>query len=155
MAQVPAGVHRLEIAELRSPKDIPNDPMECGRPGVYTIWYGSQFLYVGMAYIDREKTGNPQAQGVYGRLSTHARARPTSDLWLAFCERFIIPRLSSEDLVSFARAEQRLQDWLSKFTGQICYRAIITTGQEARSAEASVRRFGLPSAGLPLFNWMV
>jgi hypothetical protein len=62
--EVPEAVCRLEEAEIRSLVHLPSDPMKRGRPGVYTIWYGSRFLYVGMAYVDSRETKNPPARGV-------------------------------------------------------------------------------------------
>lgn len=149
-------LHDLEAMPARSLGALQTDPIERGRPGVYTLWHGPSFLYVGMAWRDRRDTSNPQAQGLFGRLQTHFGVFPQRDPWPAIWPLTRAP-LCLADLESLCQRNvlvaHRLRPILQEIAWrEVSYRGIITTGNAARAIEDYVRRVGLPTAGRPLVN---
>jgi hypothetical protein len=138
---------------LRRFADWPDDELEKGPPGIYTIWAEGQFLYVGIAYKDAKDTTNPQAGGVWGRLGVHARARRSSDLMVGLGDRFVIPDLTPSELQALREGRldlaERMREW---FTLHVGYRAAITGSQQARELEDQIRSSGLVDIGRPLLN---
>jgi len=55
--------------------DWPEESLRVGKPDVYSIWRGAQFLYVGISWQDR-----PNSKGLFGRLNSHASGRRSSVL---------------------------------------------------------------------------
>lgn len=136
-------------------RDWPATTLNAGPPGVYTIWNGLEFLYVGMSYIHRDSTTNPQAKGVFGRLASHASGRRSGDQFCVYiCDRFVVPSLESHHMVALANGERILDQRTKRFIhDHLSYRVIATeTGADARALELHIRRQGLPTSGRPLIN---
>ena len=151
-----SALHDLEAMHARSLGALQTDPMERGRPGVYTLWHGPSLLYVGMARMDQRDTSNPQARGLFGRLQTHYDVFPQRDPWPAIWPLIRAP-LSPADLEALRQnnvpVAHRLRPRLQEFARrEVSYRWIITSGGAARAIEDHVRRVGLPTAGRPLVN---
>jgi hypothetical protein len=92
-------VAALTSGQRRSFRDWPPDDLEIGPPGVYAIWKDTEFLYVGISYVDRRTSSNKQAKGVFGRLASHASGRRSGDQFnIYICDRFVVPELTSDDL---------------------------------------------------------
>jgi hypothetical protein len=49
-----------------------------GQTGVFTVWYRGELLYLGRSFGEPERTSNPQADGVMGRLRMVRRQPPVS-----------------------------------------------------------------------------
>jgi hypothetical protein len=94
----PTVTEQLASGPLRMFADWPDPVLPKGPPGIYTLWADTKLLYVGISYKDAKDTTNPQAAGVWGRLSVHAKARRTSDLMVALGDRFVIPNLTPSEL---------------------------------------------------------
>lgn len=145
---------RLEDGPAHAFRDWPPIHFEPGPSGVYTIWNGDLFLYVGMAYAHRDDD-NPRAQGVFGRLRSHASGRRSGDQFAIYIsDRFVVPYLSHVQRDALARGERlldgRTRDYIRK---HLTYRVALTdSGATARSLESSVRRDGLPRSGRPQIN---
>lgn len=143
----------LSTGRLRRFADWPDDDLEKGPPGIYTIWLEESFLYVGIAYKDAKDTTNPQAAGVWGRLGVHARARRSSDLMVGLGDRFVIPDLSTADLGALRDGRldlsERMRTW---FTDRVSYRVSLAGSDQARALEDQIRSTGLPGTGKPLLN---
>jgi hypothetical protein len=137
--------------------------------GVYGIWEGNRFLYVGICvtvpdgpetqslYADSPGvlTVQPNARGLYGRLRTHAEGWATDRLWLPYAEQRLIPNLTPEESAKFEHRELNLQTMIRvrSHEGRFQYQLVATaTPGVARAIEAGVRRHGLPGAGLPALN---
>ena len=128
---------------------------EVGPSGVYTIWNRREFLYVGMSYVHRADTENPQAKGVFGRLASHASGRRSGDQFCIYiCDRFVIPDLSAGDLADLSVGKRLLDGRTREFIREHpSYRVAVTSsGVEARALEARVRSRGLLGAGRPQIN---
>lgn len=122
---------------------------------MYTIWDESSFLYVGMSYVDRESTKNPQAKGVFGRLASHASGRRSGNQFCVYiCDRFVIPKLSGDDMAALARGERLLDGRTRQFIhDHLGYRVETTaSGADARELERLIRADGLPRSGRPEIN---
>ena len=100
-------------------------------------------------------TSNPNAKGLFGRLASHASGRRSGDQFCIYiCDRFVIPRLSPDELAALERGE-RILDRLTQgyIRSNLRYRSVVTTtGGEARILETHVRLHGLPSFGRPIVN---
>ena len=155
MAGVEELVLELEAGPIHHFQDWPASHLEVGRTGVYTIWSSTAFLYVGMSYRDVSETSNPNAKGLFGRLASHASGRRSGDQFCIYiCDRFVIPRLSPDELAALERGE-RILDRLTRdyIRSNLRYRSVVTTtGAEARILETHVRLHGLPSFGRPIIN---
>jgi hypothetical protein len=136
-------------------RDWPATHFAMGPSGVYTIWRGPEFLYVGMSYMQRDDDENPNAKGVFGRLASHASGRRSGDQFCVYvCDRFVVPQLSPDDLEALAIGKRLLDTRTREFIAEhLCYRVAVTeSGADARALEARIRREGLPDAGRPLIN---
>ena len=149
------GLSELEVGQVHTFREWPVDTFPKGPPGVYTVWHGDDFLYVGIAYRDPKDTNNPQARGVWGRLSTHASGRRSGDQFNIYvCDRFIVPELSDDDRDAL-RAGSRLLDTRTRdyIRDNLCFRVYITDdGTTARKIEHHIRTHGLQRSGRPWLN---
>lgn len=125
------------------------------RPGVYTLWRGEEFLYVGMSYRASDPTPEVDGKwGLWGRIRTHHSSRP-GHLTRAILSRFVIPSLTPDDVDAMRQGDDDLLDQrlLEFVDNEIDYRAWISdNGDDARQVENLIRRDGLPRAGQPLLN---
>lgn len=129
--------------------------MESGFPGVYTIWRGRDFIYVGISYRRAGESANRQTPGLFGRLRSHASGRRSGDQFnIYICDRYVIPTLTSKQLAAVGTGELSLDALTRDFIRQhLAFRYVFTeTGDEARKVEAAIRRSGLPNSGLPFLN---
>lgn len=134
--------------------DWPARHFEVGPSGVYSVWHGGQFLYVGMAWAHRDDS-NPRASGVFGRLKSHASGRRSGDQFAIYvCDRFVIPTLTTQDMSALACGERFLDVRTRQYIAEhLSYRVVLTPdGLTARRLEALVRTHGLPRAGRPQIN---
>jgi hypothetical protein len=93
--------------------------------------------------------------GLYGRLSQHASGRRSGDQFAVYvCDRFVVPRLSRDEMDALARGERLLDTLTRKFIHEhLTYRVAVTAdGPAARALELTIRRDGLPRSGRPLIN---
>ena len=124
--------------------------------GVYTIWLGTQLLYVGISWKDPRTTNNKNAKGVFGRLRTYYDGRRTNDFMRSLGDRFITPHLTSVEQTALAQGTLDLDAKTRTFAHEgLTIRAYACAGDEARRIESLIRKHGLPAAGLPLFNAVV
>ena len=120
---------------------------------MYTIWLGTQLLYVGISWKDPRTTNNKNAKGVFGRLRTYYDGRRTNDFMRSLGDRFITPHLTSGDQTALAEGTLDLNAKTRTFARErLTIRAYACVGDEARRIESLIRQHGLPAAGLPLFN---
>jgi hypothetical protein len=147
-------VQRLAAAPLRRFADWPpDDTLAKGRPGVYAIWAGEEFLFAGMSWKDRQDTENPQAQGVWGRLQTYMIRNPSSALITAIFDRYVRPALSDAEQVRMAADPNAAKAAAYRVLRRdLAYRAIVTAdGDEARALSGAISSgrwaFGPPLIG--------
>lgn len=135
--------------------DWPATHFPSGPSGVYTIWYGSTFIYVGMSYAHRDDLDNAKAKGVFGRLASHASGRRSGDQFCIYiCDRYVVPQLDVADLEALAIGARILDARTRDFIhDNLRYRVVVTpSGAEARALELFIRRGGLPRTGRPQIN---
>lgn len=149
-----AAISSLEVGPAHAFRDWPADDLAAGPSGVYTIWHGDLFLYVGMAYAHRDER-NPRAHGVFGRLKSHASGRRSGDQFAIYiCDRYVVPHLSGAELNALAEGERLLDPLTREYIHtHLSYRVVLTdSGATARRLESLVRGIGLPRSGRPLIN---
>lgn len=144
----------LRDGPLHHFQDWPPTDFTIGPSGVYTIWHGPEFLYVGMAWAHRGDT-NGTATGVFGRLRSHASGRRSGDQFCIYvCDRYVIPHLTPDELHQLAAGarilDQRTRDYIRT---TLSYRVVFTdSGTQARELEHHIRGHGLPDLGPPAIN---
>ena len=143
--------------------DSPKEPLKNlststapSSPGIYCLWHGSSFLYVGIARVDPTETTNTQAAGVAGRLNTYRRCRLTSDFAIACAFRFVVPELTadqrqalSDGRLSVRDVQALVRNWVSE---NVDFTAVAVDAATAVAAEKAIRMTGLLNAGRPAFN---
>lgn len=133
----------------------PATPVPKGPPGVYAIWRGSDFLYVGISWRDPSPTSTGTSKGLWGRLDSHASGRRSGDQFCIYvCDRFVLGDLSDDEIREVAAGTRSLDRLTREFIrAHLSYRFVTTaTGAEARALESLIRRDGLADHGRPLLN---
>lgn len=95
-------MEELASGPLFSFADWPGDLVPRRTAGVYTIWRGVEFIYVGMSGRGAQRedfvadSAQPaQARGLWTRLNSHASGRRSGDQFNVYvCDRFIVPVLT-------------------------------------------------------------
>jgi hypothetical protein len=125
------------------------------KPGVYTIWKGTQFLYVGTAGRGWKHDPNPKRmKGIKDRLDSHLHGRRSgSTLALSVWDRLVMPDLSADQRRQIANGDldpnSATRDYIRK---HLCYR-FITVNSYPEALEIEKRfRIGETKVGAPLLN---
>ena len=127
--------------------------------GVYTIWRGAEFVYVGMAgqgnAAKKEQAklkGKPW--GLQARLNSHASGSRSDDQFCMYiCDRFIIPTLSSAESHQVETEELSLDVPTRQFIRkELSFRFIETPDGEPAYNIARMAQQGTLRAGKPLLN---
>jgi hypothetical protein len=140
--------------------DWPNNDVPTVAAGVYTIWDGDLFIYVGMAgrgltADDIDSPDEPvKVRGLKTRLDSHAGGRRSGDQFCVYiCDRFVIPKLTAAEQEQVG-AGALLLDRLTRqyIHDRLSYRFVPTIdGKEALTVEREVQRGALP-VGKPFLN---
>ena len=131
----------------------PTTPVPKGPPGVYAIFRGTEFLYVGISW--REPSSSAFTKGLWGRLDSHASGRRSGDQFCIYiCDRFVIGGLTTEEIREVAAGARSLDRMTRDYIrAHLAFRFVTTaTGAEARYLETTIRRDGLLEHGRPLLN---
>ena len=125
-------------------------------PGIYALWNGQVFLYVGIARVDPSSTQNLQARGVPGRLGTYERSRLTSDFSIAVAFRFVVPTMTDTERRALTTGEMSVRDVQARVRSwvheHVEFSTVICDAPTAITAEKVARTVGLPTVGPPAFN---
>lgn len=128
--------------------------------GVYTVWSGDQFVYVGMSgrgmtaddLRRRQQQGKPA--GLYTRLASHASGGRSGDQFCVYvADRFVLPLLATEQIAGIAGGILPFDELVRGFIhAHLSYRFVVTAdGQAALALEKAVVAHGL--AGVrPVLN---
>lgn len=128
--------------------------------GVYTIWRGDQFIYVGMAGRGlaepgiRVHAGNGARKGISDRLNSHASGRRSGDQFCVYvADRLVLPTLSADEVRLIASGSLSLDAKVKDFIRrELLFRFVVTLdGAEASALERTVRAGALPM-GKPFLN---
>jgi hypothetical protein len=142
-------------------RDWPNPLVPRISAGVYTIWQGDLFIYVGMAGrslsvedITTNRTKSCKAMGLYTRLNAHSAGRRSGDQFCVYVsDRFVLPTLSADDIAAIAEGRLKLDDLVKRYIHtHFSYRFIETPDyKSAYHLEATIRG-GVFEVGKPLLN---
>ena len=129
--------------------------------GVYTIWDGDRFIYVGIGGIqirytepDEEAEPAKPVAGLRGRLAQHSTGGRSGDKFCIYvCDRFVLPSLTPQQIGEVGAGRLSLdrltRDWIH---ARYSFRYIHTrSGDEARQIENEVKA-GALAAGRPFLN---
>jgi hypothetical protein len=154
-------VEELASGTLFSFADWPSDLVPRRAAGVYTVWRGGEFIYVGMSGRGAQREdfvadpGLPsQAKGLWTRLNSHASGRRSGDQFNVYvCDRFIVPALTPAQQRQVGQGQLLLDQLTRSFIREhLSYRfAIYPDGTEALAVERAIRGGALP-AGRPYLN---
>jgi hypothetical protein len=145
----------LFTGEVLSFASWPQTPVPKGPPGVYTIWRGDEFLYVGISWREPSATVAGQSKGLWGRLDSHASGRRSGDQFcIDICDRCVLGGLDATALRAVADGALSLDGLTRSYIRErLGYRFIVTpTGAAARAIESLVRREGHADHGHPQLN---
>jgi len=131
------------------------ETLPLARPGVYTIWKSTEFLYVGIAgrALDLTKTYD-KMRGIKDRLDSHWRGRRSGDQFAVYLfDRFVVPILSDQQRRQFQTGELNGDILTQRFIQtHLSYRFVETTSyREAMMIEKHLAQ-GKSRAGFPVLN---
>jgi hypothetical protein len=123
--------------------------------GVYTIWKGDQFIYVGIAGRGLDiSVGHVKKRGIKDRLDSHWNGRRSGNQFAVYVfDRFIVPTLTEEHRRQFGTGDLG-GDLLTRqfIQTHLSYRFVVTPSyKEAGNIESQFRE-GHTVAGFPLLN---
>jgi hypothetical protein len=154
-------VSELDAGPLFRFADWPNAQVPRQAAGVYTIWRGEDFIYVGMSGRGAQREdllaipGRRSApKGLWTRLNSHASGRRSGDQFNVYvCDRFIVPVLTPGQQRDIGAGHLMLDQMTRDFIrATFSYRFIIhEDGTQALGVEQAVRAGSLP-AGRPYLN---
>ena len=123
--------------------DWPNRDVPKGEPGVYLIYQGNRWIYVGMA-----------SANLYGRLNQHARGRRSGDQFCVYVsDQLVMNNLTDEQIKGISQGTYSLDHQIRDFIRtELSYRYVLVPDDPtARTLE----RYGLKIAkgqGVELLN---
>ncbi|MCW2746022.1 MAG: hypothetical protein JWM48_2572 [Mycobacterium sp.] len=152
----------LLAAPLYRFADWPNSSVPNWRSGVYAVWHGSRFIYVGMsgrgmaadAHLDPAAAAATKPKGLRDRLNSHSSGRRSGDQFCVYvCDRLVLPTLTRAQIDDIAAGNLLLDSLTRNFIrSELSYRfLVLSDGRAAAALEDRVRREGL-AGGLPLLN---
>src|ERR1700757_4026526 len=100
----------LTTGPMHSFRDVLHETLPLACIGVYTIWRGSEFVYVGIAGRNLDPAGeHKRVRGVRDRLDSHRSGRRSGDQVAVYvCDRLVLPTLSREQILQIAAGELSL-----------------------------------------------
>jgi hypothetical protein len=154
-------MNELENGDLFEFKEWPNDAIPTVAAGLYAIWEGQDFIYIGMSgrgmsSTEIEAPDEPKKpKGLFNRLKSHWDGRRSGDQFCVYvCDRLVVPVLNPEQQRLIGDDELSL-DTLTQdhIHAHFSYRYAQTTdGSEALTLEAKIQKYGLPSGKKPFLN---
>jgi hypothetical protein len=130
----------LEVLLEGAPTSMADLPSGTGgQTGVFTVWYRSELLFLGRSYGDPERTSNPQADGVIGRLRMVRRQPPVS------VQRATADSWPEDMATATGRTDQNKTTYLLDRHGE-CRFVKLPSGSETEAVFRDVREF-LDGAG--------
>ena len=157
-----ADIQSLDRGSLHRFANWPNEVIPRVAAGVYTVWQGDRFLYVGMAgrklsaedIREARAIGEKKRRGLADRLTSHASGRRSGDQFCVYiCDRLVLPTLTQGQLHQVGSAELLLDELTKHYIrSNLSCRFIETaSGKEAFAVERDVQA-GALAAGRPFLN---
>jgi hypothetical protein len=161
--RVEQDLHQLEHGPVFRFADWPNPEVPNWRAGVYTIWRGNEFVYVGMAgrsllagahETPEAVASRGKRKGLLDRLNSHAGGRRSGDQFCVYVfDRLVLVTLTPSQIQGAADGTLSCDELVRAFIREhLTYRfVVLTDAAEARGLEAQIRAHGL-SGRRPLLN---
>jgi hypothetical protein len=128
-------------------------PLACC--GVYTIWRGDDFLYVGIGGRGLDMTIiHTKMRGIRDRLGSHQYGRRSGDQFAVYVsDRLVLPNLTPEEIIGIASAELSMDALTRVYIHEnLTYRFCITDDYpQAMGIELEFTQ-GRTPVGKPLLN---
>jgi predicted GIY-YIG superfamily endonuclease len=108
--------------------DWPNREIPKGKPGVYLIYHGTKWIYIGMSF-----------KNLQSRLNQHASGRRSGDQFCVYLgDRLVMPKLGIDQMKDLFSGELSLDHEIKKFVrSQLSYRYLLVKDDPtARTLEA-------------------
>jgi hypothetical protein len=128
--------------------------------GVYSIWRGEEFLYVGAASGPGYRAGQPPApssdiKGLRAQLRGHWLGLRSGDPFCIYvCDRMVLPQLKGHDRAALSAGGKSLDELTKNFIqANLSFRfAPAINSAEALRVQRLLLRHGLPGRGRPVLN---
>jgi hypothetical protein len=125
------------------------------KAGVYTIWRGSEFIYVGIAGRGLDLTiEHKRMRGIRDRIGSHWYGRRSGDQFGVYvCDRLVLPELTPEQISRIGAGDLSLDALTRVYIHQhLSYRfAVLPSFAEAMAIE-DLFASGGTSSGKPFLN---
>lgn len=145
----------LTTGPIHSFRDALHETLPLACIGVYTIWRGTEFVYVGIAGRNLDLAAeHKRMRGVRDRLDSHRSGRRSGDQFAVYvCDRLVLPTLSREQIQQVAAGDLSLDALTRVYIHEnLSYRFAATRSyMEALEIETMFAR-GETEVGLPQLN---
>ena len=150
----------LDEGPLHRFGDWPVEAVPDAAAGVYTVFRGDEFIYVGMAGRGwsaadlAERKARERRTGLWERLNSHASGRRSGDQFCVYvCDRFIVPYLTGNEQAALAAGDLSLDASTRAFIREeLSFRFLeVPDGRSALDLERQVQAGSL-DIGKPLLN---
>ena len=145
----------LTTGPAHSFRDVLHETLPLASIGVYTIWRGPDFLYVGIAGRNLDLTiEHTKMRGVRDRLDSHRSGRRSGDQFAVYvCDRLVLPNLTAEQIKCVGAGELSLDALTRAYVHEhLFYRfSPVDSYEQAAQIEESFARGETP-LGLPMLN---
>mgnify|MGYP006136488223 CR=1 FL=1 len=150
-------VEDLTAGKLYSFAERPGKGLPLVAIGIYTIWNGEEFAYVGISGrgVREEDYKKDKAKGLKQRLRSHYRGGIGGDKFCVYVfERYVSKEITSFDLKKMARKELFLRELTRSFIqGNLSYRfTILDSKEHILDYEKLIKQGGIKSIGKPFLN---
>ena len=160
MTQIPAEVvDDLVKGKLYSFSDWPNQDLPDVAIGMYTIWQGDLFAYVGISGTSLKSEDfamkATKKRGLKQRLNSHRKGGLGGDKFCVYVfERFLSKELTMGDLEKMSNKELTLGELNRSYVqNHLSYRfTILDSAKKARAYEDIIKKGGIQSIGKPFLN---
>ena len=140
---------------LYSFQDRADEPIPDIASGLYSIWRGEQFLYVGIAGRDLNKASTRKVRGLKDRLRAHWKGGLGGDQFAVYVfERLLAPEITRSQLDQMGNGQLTLNGLNRSFIrDNLSYRFLVTeTYAEAMSIENLLKSGSLEKYPKPYLN---
>ena len=150
----------LSNGKLLSFNDKPSWNVPNVSCGVYTVWKGDDFLYVGMSGRDINESNIKSLEikgkkiGLITRLESHASGQRSGDQFCVYIsDLFVLQNLSSKDIVLISEKKKRMDEYVRSYIrSNLSFRFVLMkSGTDCFSLEKHIRSEGLNGI-LPSIN---
>lgn len=147
----------LWSGEKISFQNQPDDPIPDIAIGVYTIWEGDRFIYVGISGREVHKESKTKVRGLKQRLRAHWRGGLGGDQFAVYVfERITAPQVTREQLDAMGEGTLTLIELNQEYIRtKLSYRFLVVDAySEAKEIEDALKSGKYDPPGKPFLNPM-